>query len=119
MTGRAAGLVPAVLNPRWGQAPPLAAVHFPRDLAPRLPVNPMVSNDNRTHSPGPGPSPPGRRNPSEAAMYRTILVPLDGSALAEQALPLALSVAHRARADLRLVRVHSPAPAGYADHVGA
>jgi nucleotide-binding universal stress UspA family protein len=43
-------------------------------------------------------------------MYRTILVPLDGSPLAEQALPLALAVATRARAELRLVRVHKPTP---------
>jgi nucleotide-binding universal stress UspA family protein len=39
-------------------------------------------------------------------MYRTILVPLDGSPLAEQALPLAVSIAQRAHARLRLVRVH-------------
>jgi nucleotide-binding universal stress UspA family protein len=39
-------------------------------------------------------------------MYRTILVPLDGSPLAEQALPLAVSIAQRAHAKLRLVRVH-------------
>jgi nucleotide-binding universal stress UspA family protein len=43
-------------------------------------------------------------------MYRTILVPLDGSPLAEQALPLALAVAKRAKADLRLVRVQEPRP---------
>jgi nucleotide-binding universal stress UspA family protein len=41
-------------------------------------------------------------------MYRTILVPLDGSKLAEQALPLALSIARRAHANLKLVRVHRP-----------
>jgi nucleotide-binding universal stress UspA family protein len=39
-------------------------------------------------------------------MYRTILVPLDGSPLAEQAIPLALAVAQRAKADVRLARVH-------------
>jgi len=33
-------------------------------------------------------------------MYHTILVPLDGSALAEQALPLALGLARRAGATL-------------------
>jgi nucleotide-binding universal stress UspA family protein len=43
-------------------------------------------------------------------MYRTILVPLDGSPLAEQAVPLALAVVKRARADLRLVRVRRPTP---------
>jgi nucleotide-binding universal stress UspA family protein len=39
-------------------------------------------------------------------MYRNLLVPLDGSAFAEQALPLALQIAGRTGATLRLVRVH-------------
>ena len=39
-------------------------------------------------------------------MFRSILVPLDGSAFAEQALPLAADVARRAGAALNLVRVH-------------
>lgn len=38
-------------------------------------------------------------------MYRSILVPLDGSAFAEQALPLSTSIAARSDAALRLVRV--------------
>jgi len=41
-------------------------------------------------------------------MYRSILVPLDGSASAEQALPLACEIARRAGATLRLVHVHVP-----------
>lgn len=41
-------------------------------------------------------------------MYRSILVPLDGSRFGEQALSLALSIARRARAQLRLVHVHQP-----------
>jgi nucleotide-binding universal stress UspA family protein len=39
-------------------------------------------------------------------MYHSILVPLDGSQFAEQALPLALNIANRAGASLELVRVH-------------
>ena len=39
-------------------------------------------------------------------MYHSILVPLDGSQFAEQALPLALSIANRAGASLEVVRVH-------------
>ncbi len=39
-------------------------------------------------------------------MYTSILVPLDRSSFAEQALPLALSIARRARARLELVEVH-------------
>jgi nucleotide-binding universal stress UspA family protein len=41
-------------------------------------------------------------------MFRTIVVPLDGSPLAENALPLAISIARRANGSLRLVRVHAP-----------
>ena len=39
-------------------------------------------------------------------MYHKLLVPLDGSPFAEQALPLALRLAERAGASVRLVRVH-------------
>lgn len=38
-------------------------------------------------------------------MFRSILVPLDGSELAEQALPLALGIAKRTRAQLTLLQV--------------
>jgi nucleotide-binding universal stress UspA family protein len=49
-----------------------------------------------------------RKSPGRGAggRYRSILVPLDGSRLSEQALPLALAIAERARAKLRLVLVH-------------
>src|SRR5262249_23580131 len=40
--------------------------------------------------------------------------PLDGSRFGEHALPLALSIARRAGAGLRLVHVHSPVDAVYA-----
>jgi nucleotide-binding universal stress UspA family protein len=42
--------------------------------------------------------------------YRSILVPLDGSSLSEQALPLAVAIAERAGAKLRLVLVHQLRP---------
>ncbi|HET6837268.1 MAG TPA: universal stress protein, partial [Gemmatimonadales bacterium] len=38
--------------------------------------------------------------------YRSILVPLDGSRLSEQAIPLAVAIAERARAKLRFVLVY-------------
>ena len=41
-------------------------------------------------------------------MYRTILVPLDGSPFGEAALPLALNLAHKAGAMLQLVHVMPP-----------
>jgi nucleotide-binding universal stress UspA family protein len=48
-------------------------------------------------------------------MYRSLLVPLDGSGFGEQALPLALSIARRAGATLQLVHVHTPLAAAYSD----
>jgi nucleotide-binding universal stress UspA family protein len=44
-------------------------------------------------------------------------VPLDGSAFAEQALPLALGIARRAGAALNVVRVHQPLTPVYADSI--
>jgi nucleotide-binding universal stress UspA family protein len=41
-------------------------------------------------------------------MIRRILVPLDGSAFAEEALPMALALARRERAGVELVSVHDP-----------
>lgn len=41
-------------------------------------------------------------------MLRTILVPLDGSQLAERALPIALDIARRAGGKVRLLRTHVP-----------
>lgn len=40
--------------------------------------------------------------------YRSVVVPLDGSPFAEHALPWALSIAKRAQATLKVVRVFSP-----------
>lgn len=41
-------------------------------------------------------------------MYRRIMVPLDGSPFSERALPLAVALAHRSGAELRLVHVLVP-----------
>jgi nucleotide-binding universal stress UspA family protein len=41
-------------------------------------------------------------------MYRSILVPLDGSKFGEHALPLAMKIARQAQASLQLVHVHVP-----------
>ncbi len=46
-------------------------------------------------------------------MVRSILVPLDGSSFGEQALPLALNLARRSQALVRLVHVHVPIAALY------
>jgi nucleotide-binding universal stress UspA family protein len=45
---------------------------------------------------------------THSARFRSILVPLDGSRLAEQAIPVAQAIAQRARCKLKLVRVHQP-----------
>ncbi len=50
-------------------------------------------------------------------MYRSLLVPLDGSAFAEHALPLALGLARRAEASLNLVSVHVPLLSVAADSI--
>jgi nucleotide-binding universal stress UspA family protein len=41
-------------------------------------------------------------------MFRSLLVPLDGSSFSEHALPFALSIAKRAGAAVQLVHVHTP-----------
>jgi nucleotide-binding universal stress UspA family protein len=48
-------------------------------------------------------------------MYKSILVPLDGSTFAEHALPLALTVARHSGASLRLVHVLQPLASVYAE----
>jgi nucleotide-binding universal stress UspA family protein len=42
----------------------------------------------------------------DSAPFRSILVPIDGSELSEQAFPLALAIAKRARAKVKVVLVH-------------
>ena len=50
---------------------------------------------------------------SAPGAIRSVVVPLDGSRFAEQALPLAAAIARGARAKLRLVLVHRlPPPPG-------
>jgi nucleotide-binding universal stress UspA family protein len=51
-------------------------------------------------------------------MYRSILVPLDGSPFGEHALPLAFALARKASATLHLVHVHSPLAAVYLEGAG-
>ncbi|MEP7227781.1 MAG: universal stress protein [Gemmatimonadales bacterium] len=52
--------------------------------------------------------------PRKSRSFRSVLVPLDGSPLAEQAIPLALEIARAARSKVRLVFVHqSPPPPFY------
>ncbi len=45
---------------------------------------------------------------SYSEQLRSILVPLDGSSVAEQALPVAVTIAERARCKVKLVLVHQP-----------
>lgn len=51
-------------------------------------------------------------------MYRSLLVPLDGSDFGEQALPLALSLARRFGAALHVVHVHAPPWGSYGERGG-
>jgi nucleotide-binding universal stress UspA family protein len=45
---------------------------------------------------------------SSPGRFQSILVPLDGSRLAEQAIPIAVTLAERARCKIKLVLVHQP-----------
>ncbi len=56
--------------------------------------------------------------PARTPMFRSVLVPLDGSRFAERALPLAASIARATRARLRLVLVHQ-SPSAPADRATA
>jgi len=60
-----------------------------------------------SHDPRFGPRRARRTISKGKVMIRSILVPVDGSPFGEQCLPLALSVAARTGASLRLVHVHS------------
>src|SRR5262245_14523996 len=63
-----------------------------------------------------GDNPPGARPTEEVqAMYRKILVPLDGSTFAEHALPYALTIARRCGAQIRLVTVSTPLAEAYVE----
>jgi len=46
-------------------------------------------------------------------MYRSLMVPLDGSPFAEHALPFAASIARRAGATLHIVQAHVPVASLY------
>src|ERR687896_1574963 len=45
---------------------------------------------------------------AQPGRFRSIVVPLDGSPLAEQAIPIAQAIAERARGKLKLVLIHQP-----------
>ncbi len=46
-------------------------------------------------------------------MFQSVLVPLDGSTFGEHALPLAMAIARRAKAELKLLHVHAPLKSVY------
>jgi nucleotide-binding universal stress UspA family protein len=52
-------------------------------------------------------------------MYRSLLVPLDGSVSSEYALPIAVKIARRSGATLRLVYIHIPADSIYIEGLRA
>ena len=66
-----------------------------RPSAPRLPVTGTVTGSGGSVS-------------EERAVFRNILVPLDGSPFGEHALPIAFAIARRAGGNVHLVRVHEP-----------
>jgi nucleotide-binding universal stress UspA family protein len=60
-----------------------------------------------------------RSQAPELRHFRSILVPLDGSPFAEQAVPWATAIARRARARLRLALVHQAPPSPPLDETSA
>lgn len=52
-------------------------------------------------------------------MFKSILVPLDGTTFGEHALPLAISLARAASARLHLVQVHVPLATVYTEHLSS
>src|SRR4051812_31023159 len=63
-------------------------------------------------------APGGTQSPpriAEGIMYRSLLVPLDGSPFGEHALPLALTLAKRCGAEIHLVHVMPPLAAIYSE----
>lgn len=51
--------------------------------------------------------------PTPPTRYRSLLVPVDGTPFGEHALPVALGIARRAGAKVRVVHVHSPLQTNY------
>jgi nucleotide-binding universal stress UspA family protein len=61
----------------------------------------------------------GRSQAPEPRRFRSILLPLDGSAFAEEAVPWAATIARKARARLRLALVHQTPPSPPLDESSA
>jgi nucleotide-binding universal stress UspA family protein len=97
-----------------------------RTAGPRLHEAPFVDDrhdDEGTRLPGADQDFTGEVIPP--FRYRSILVPVDGKSFAEHALPLALGIARRSGAEVRVVLVHRPTLSadslsiyhdGYIDH---
>lgn len=82
-------------NREWNEAIPVEIRRGPRDSFERVAAVEQ----------GAAPNAPSR---TRASGFRTLLVPLDGSAFAEHALPRALAIARRSGASIRLAHVYSP-----------
>lgn len=87
------GRPPPTVSNRWGQNG-LAAGRAPSVLGEDLPVPRATEEVGLTLTPPP--------------RYRSLLVPVDGEPFGEHALPLALGIARRAGAEVRVVHVYCP-----------
>jgi len=76
---------------------------FPRELSLSFPAMPLRPLGDGSEAARPLED---ARSDSAQLVFRTLVVPLDGTQHAEHALPYALAIARRSRARIRLVRVH-------------
>ena len=56
---------------------------------------------------------PGDRPAPAPEVFRTIFVPLDGSALAEKTLPHVIALGQKMRSEVHLLQVYAPPPSAY------
>jgi nucleotide-binding universal stress UspA family protein len=97
-------------TPHYGGQPLLPS----SDLRGRNGLASGISLQIFDEGPGPRAEAEGvRRDAAPTPRYRTVLVPVDGERFGEHALPLALGIARRAGAEVRVVHVHCPLQSAY------
>ncbi len=95
------GRPPPAVSDRWGLNGPTAA-EAPRPFDENLAARRATEEVGLTLA--------------EAARYRSLLVPVDGNPFGEHALPLALAIARRSGAEVRVMHVHAPLVSTFQPH---
>src|SRR3954447_6542520 len=108
-----ADLAPAVGELCEGDTPAVVVCPARRaELAHRMEFPPLRGRDGESARPLHQLRPRAQCLAEDATMFRSILVPLDGTRFGEQALPLAAELARRCDATLHLVQVITPVVVG-------